>query len=330
MKRKHLLSIVFMILTLAISTLACGSEVAESPQETSEPDTETQIVPDEDVVADETEEDISAEAETQTEPTSIYVLSAVDPDTPGFFYSPVDGSHLVTVEVVLENHEPEPMNVNPLNFSLVDDQGLVHTIELGASDAHDQVATLDLYTGERVRGWVSFTIEDGTTPVNLKYDLGFLSDETILVNIPQEFSEPEWSLHGISLEHPNIGDISEVSGMSLTSLALVDPSPAGSLYSEEVGKHLVSIEILIRNESLPEPHTVNPLNAYLVDTLGFVYAVELGSSDLGQIDTVDISAGEGVKGFVTFEIPDGREPVYVHYQTDFWGDEPPLTVGLTE
>jgi hypothetical protein len=134
----------------------------------------------------------------------------------------------------------------------------------------------------------------------------------------------------ISLEYPNLGNVSQGDGISLSALSVVDPSPCSIIHYVSAGSHLVSVEILIRNESASEPHGVNALNAYLVDTLGFVYAVELGASELGQIDTIDIAEGEAAKGFVTFEIPDGREPLCIHYLADLWGDELPLTVGLAE
>jgi hypothetical protein len=68
----------------------------------------------------------------------------------------------------------------------------------------------------------------------------------------------------------------------------------------------------------------------MIDNLGFVYDAELGSSDLGQIDVLDLSSGEAAKGYVTFEIPDCRSPLYIRYVTDFWGFEEPLVAGLNQ
>lgn len=322
-----------VVLMLLISILACGSETANNPPN-SEPGEQVEQA-DEVAVVDEEgtseDDDVTIEADPpQDEPVQIYILSITDPDTPSIFYTAVDGSHLVSVELVVENLGQEPVDVNPLNFSLVDELGLVYSSELGASDNHDQIATLNLYQGERVHGWVSFSVEDGMIPAKIKFELDFWSDDVLEADLTTLSSDLEWAIAEIQLENPNLGDTSSGSDLSLSALAVVDPSPASDFHSVAEGFHLVSVEILVRNESSVDVHGVNALNSYLIDTLGFVYEVELGASDLGQIDTVDIAQGEAVKGYVTFEIPDGRIPLGVHYLVDFWGDDPPLTVGLAE
>ena len=327
MMEKRFIAMVLVAILLIVSIIACGSTPEEQP---SAPDIE-----DSEIVADETEpseeqlptEPPSPEASEEVE-ISFYGISVVDPDEPGMFYSAEEGKHLVSIEVAIENNSGEAISVNPLNTTLIDNQGLAYMLDLGSSENHDQIDTLDLFPGERIRGWISFKIEDGSSPSKIKYELDMWTGEVVEADLTQTIAMPEWSLFTPVLQFPGLGETSSVAGYSLSALSVVDPSQPGILYTPEEGLRLISIEIMVRNESGAESLSVNPLYAYLVDNIGFIYAVELGSSDLGQIDTLDLAAGEAAKGYVTFEVPQGNSALYVRYVTDFWGDADPLVVGL--
>jgi hypothetical protein len=252
----------------------------------------------------------------------------VDPDEPGLFYSPEEGKHIISIEIVIDNGSDESASINPLNATLIDSQGLAYMAELAASDTYDQIETLDLYPGERIHGWISFAVEDGSTPAKLKYELDMWTGEMLEVDLAEIGSPPEWEELSVALAIPKLGETHTVSDYSLTALEVVDPSEPGLLYTPVAGLRLISVEIQIKNETGSDPLSVNPLYAYLVDNHGFVYGAELGSSELGQIDVLDLAAGEAAKGYVTFEIPEDRMPFYLRYVTDFWGFEEPLTVGL--
>jgi len=319
---------IVLVSTLLISfIIACGSTPEVQP---SSPEIEdSEITVDE---AQPSEEQLPMETIVPESDEGIGIsffgLNVVDPDEPGMFYSAEEGKHLVSVEVVIENYSGESISVNPLHTTLIDSQGLAYMPELGASETHDQINTLDLFPGERISGWISFKIEDGSPPSKIKYEVDMWTGEVVEADLSQISAMPEWTLFTLAVQLPSLGEASSVAGYSLSALSVVDPSQPGVLYTPEEGLRLISIEIIVRNESGAESLSVNPLYAYLVDNYGFVYAVELGSSDLGQIDTLDLAVGEAAKGYVTFEVPERHSALYIRYVTDYWGDADPLTVGL--
>jgi len=107
-------------------------------------------------------------------------ISVQDPATPGMFYQPQPGSRLVAVEVIVSNAGSETVSVNPLYTSLVDVDGFVYEAELAARDG--QIDTLDLAPGERVRGWVAFTIPENAQPAGIRY-APLLSDNILQVGL---------------------------------------------------------------------------------------------------------------------------------------------------
>ena len=99
---------------------------------------------------------------------SISATNVEDPAAPSIIYEPKQGQKLVAVEVVLGNNSGvEPLSVNPLNSYLVDSNGFVYGAELGGRD--DQIAVMDLNVGEKIKGWISYTIPEGAVPASVKY-----------------------------------------------------------------------------------------------------------------------------------------------------------------
>jgi hypothetical protein len=326
MKRHHRLLPFLGIVALTAAQLACGSSEPTAPPPTAEPgeiSTPVEGPPTEALP-------VATEEPPQPSGPAIYALAIVDPSPPGMFYTVQPGTRLVSVELVFDNQSPDAISVNPLYATLVDDQGLVHTAELAASDDYPQIATVSLYPGERIRGWVSFAVEDGSSPARIKYELDMFTGELVEAPIGPTLSEPELAPFAPVISAPRLGDVSTVAGYSLSADEVVDPAPPSSFFSPDTGYHLVSVRIFLRNESATDPLSVNPLYCFLVDNHGFVYAAELGSSDLGQIDTVDIATGEAARGYVSFQVPDDRTPLYVRYSTDFWEAGEPLVAGLVQ
>jgi hypothetical protein len=115
---------------------------------------------------------------------SLSATAVEDPSTPGMFYEPVDGYKLVAVEIVIGNVSiDEALSVNPLSTVLVDDRGFVYDVELGARD--EQIATLDLGKGEKVKGWVAFTIPENAVPASIKFVVNMFSDEIVQVGLTE-------------------------------------------------------------------------------------------------------------------------------------------------
>jgi len=64
---------------------------------------------------------------------------------------------------------------------------------------------------------------------------------------------------------------------------------------------------------LAEKFSPNVLSIYLVDAEGYVYQAELGARE-GQLDLVELGAGEKTKGWAAYSIPEGAVPAYVVFR----------------
>ncbi|WP_306365252.1 DUF4352 domain-containing protein [Nocardia sp. CC227C] len=65
-----------------------------------------------------------------------------------------DGSPATAVTVMVTNTSPDKaLDVNPLNFSITDAEGMKHTVDLGS--AADQLAVTELQPGESVQGVIA-------------------------------------------------------------------------------------------------------------------------------------------------------------------------------
>jgi hypothetical protein len=113
-----------------------------------------------------------------------YSLSATtveDPTTPGMLYKAKEGYKLVAVEIVVGNVSGETLSVNPLYATLVDSNGFVYQAELAGRDG--QLATIDLNTGEKAKGWVAFEVPENATLASIKYLVEMFSNKFLQVGV---------------------------------------------------------------------------------------------------------------------------------------------------
>lgn len=113
---------------------------------------------------------------------SLSPTSVEDPATPGMIYSPRQGYKLVAVEIILGNVSgTKTLSVNPLYAFLVDTNGFVYSAELGGRNG--QIDTADLSTGEKAKGWVSFTIPNDAIPAYIKYQTEIFSGNYLIAGL---------------------------------------------------------------------------------------------------------------------------------------------------
>lgn len=240
-----------------------------------------------------------------------------DPATPGMLYQAEAGKRLVAVEIIVGNVSGDSISVNPLNATLLDSEGFTYQPELAAYDG-GQIATIGLSSaGEKVRGWIAFQVPENAELASIKYSVESFGNKFLqasLVQPPDDYS-PDIQRLSITPTNalPKLGDLVEQFGYSLSAVTVEDPTKPGMLYKSKQGYKLVAVEIVLGNVS-GDTLSVNPLNAVLVDTEGYVYTTELASRD-GQIDTIDLSTGEKVKGWIAFEIPENAVPASIKYNT---------------
>jgi hypothetical protein len=105
-----------------------------------------------------------------------------DPAKPGILYSAQKGFRLVAVEITLTNVSgSKTLSANPLYAYLVDSKGFIYGAELGGRDG--QINSLDLSTGEKTKGWVSFMIPDDATPSYIKYQTDVFSTNYLIAGV---------------------------------------------------------------------------------------------------------------------------------------------------
>jgi hypothetical protein len=248
---------------------------------------------------------------------SFAAVAVTDPAPTGRFYEEVEGSRLVAVEVIVGNVSGETFSSNPLNATLLDSDGFSYLPELGAGQ--DQLQLIEVQPGERVRGWIPFVIPNESSPASIKYEFsGFptveLKSELLTANGEMMATDevPLTAGEMLTQEFAGLGDLVEQDGYSLVAEVLEDPTTPGSLYEPAEGRKLVAVQIVVGNEDA-QPFTVNPLSAYLIDAGGYVYTAELGGR-AEQLELVDLGPGERVRGWVSFEIPEGSLPARIKYQ----------------
>ena len=327
---------ILALMMLIIASLACGSST-ETPTEGPKVSTATSNVAEAEPLSDSDTSEAPTESDAPTntqepEPTNTpvpelylgdavekygYALTGVsvqDPATPGMFYTPEDGTKLVAIEVIIRNISGDMLGVNPLYATLVDSEGFTYQTELGG--AEEQIPTLDLNHGERVRGLIAFQVPENAVPASIKYSFEIFGSKVLKASLvpPPDGHEPisETPVDESTEPLPKLGDVVEQFGYSITAVTVEDPTTPGMFYDPKQGYKLVAPEIIISNVS-GDALSVNPLYSYLIDSEGFVYAVELGGRD-GQIDTTDLNAGEKVKGWVAFSIPKEATPTAIKYQ----------------
>lgn len=104
---------------------------------------------------------------------SLSATSVEDPAKPGSIYKQKNGYKLIAVEIIFGNVSGDTVAANPLDAFLVDNNGFVYSAELGGRDGQLVVAKLN--PGEKVKGWVSFTIPNDAAPASIKYGINALT-----------------------------------------------------------------------------------------------------------------------------------------------------------
>ena len=121
-------------------------------------------------------------------PSSDYSLSVVgveDPATPRPRHEPKEGTKALAVEVILGNVSGDTHRVNPLNGTLVDQDGFSYYPELAAREG-GYIDGIDLAPGEKVRGWIPFEVPVGTVASYIKYQFSGYPDITLIASVDSE------------------------------------------------------------------------------------------------------------------------------------------------
>ena len=123
------------------------------------------------------EEEEAVEEEVEEEPEVALTAEARE-FTPSILH---DGGAYTTVFVTVENNSAEDVDVNPLYFSVVADDGTKKDTTGGLGMDENQIDTLTLSPGQRAEGTV--TVEGDITPASVEFDGPFGLGDTYTADI---------------------------------------------------------------------------------------------------------------------------------------------------
>ena len=138
---------------------------------------------------------------------------------------------------------------------------------------------------------------------------------------PVEHSEPGSN---------RLGEWAEGSGLAMVARAIEDPAvPDTERYQPKPGTRLVAVHFELG--SLSGTHHGTPHAAKMIDDRGVKYEAVYGAmAEHPEIESIAVSMGERVSGWMAYELPEGAVPMFLEYKPDVWGRNIELRVSLTK
>jgi hypothetical protein len=82
---------------------------------------------------------------------------------------PEPGVRYVAAEIVIENQSDQPLDFTASDVRLRDEQGVEYTANSAVIGEEPKLVSQNLPDGERTRGWVWFTVPEGTAITELRF-----------------------------------------------------------------------------------------------------------------------------------------------------------------
>ena len=135
---------------------------------------------------------------------------------------------------------------------------------------------------------------------------------------------------GQEQESTTLGQWVEGSGLAMVAHTVEDPAvPNPEYYEPKEGSRLVAVEFELG--CLADSHIVQAQETRLIDDLGRKHEAIYGAmADHRAISSGAIAMGERVRGWLAYELPDGRVPQSLEYAPTVWGRNIRLEVSLVE
>ncbi len=237
---------------------------------------------------------------------SIYVVNELRDPAPAGIFEPDPGNRLVAIDVTqIATAAEDPFN--PLYFAVQDRDAFVYTSGFVDVALEPSLASGDLTEGQMVRGWVAFEVPTTAviesilaqgSPLGRQQEIANVTASTALaVRSSREFTPPTGS--------PNLSETSQNGGSRYTINEVRDPAPIGFLGIGE-GNRLIAIDVTQEGTSQLDPF--NPLYFALQDAAGYIYFPGFTDSALApSLSSGDLGAGQKVRGWVAFEVPENAE-----------------------
>ena len=254
---------------------------------------------------------------------SSYTLNAVMDPAPAGIFGVDAGKRLVALDITQVGTSDDGDPYNGLYFEIQDSDGYVYSPGGASADVGPSFGSGELSAGQIVRGWVVFELPESARLVSVlaqpevfgpRISIADFADDQVGNLVSQ-------SLPPVPLPPSSpvaIGTTVESGGSSYTLNAMMDPAPAG-IFGVDAGKRLVVLDITqVGTSDDGDPY--NSLYFEVQDSDGYVYSPGGASADVEpSFGSGELSAGQIVRGWVVFELPESARLVSVLAQPEVFG-----------
>ena len=254
---------------------------------------------------------------------SSYTLNEVKDPAPAGVFGVDAGKRLVALDITQVGISDDGDPYNPLYFAVQDTDGYVYVPGFADADVEPSFGSGELAAGQIVRGWVVFELPESARLVSVLADPEVFGAKITIADLAQDQGGNTVSHTPPPVPSPpsspvEIGTTVEAGGSSYTLNEVKDPAPAG-VFGVDAGKRLVALDITqvgISDDGDP----YNPLYFAVQDTDGYVYVPGFADADVEpSFGSGELAAGQIVRGWVVFELPESARLVSVLADPEVFG-----------
>ena len=254
---------------------------------------------------------------------SSYTLNEVKDPAPAGVFGVDAGKRLVALDITQVGISDDGDPYNPLYFAVQDTDGYVYVPGFADADVEPSFGSGELAAGQIVRGWVVFELPESARLVSVLADPEVFGAKITIADLAQDqggniVSHTPPPVPSLPSSPVEIGTTVEAGGSSYTLNEVKDPAPAG-VFGVDAGKRLVALDITqvgISDDGDP----YNPLYFAVQDTDGYVYVPGFADADVEpSFGSGELAAGQIVRGWVVFELPESARLVSVLADPEVFG-----------
>ena len=254
---------------------------------------------------------------------SSYTLNEVrDPAPPGIF-GVDEGKRLIALDITQVGISDDGDDFNALYFAVQDSDGYVYSPGLAGADVEPQFGYGELATGQIVRGWVVFELPESARLMSVMVEADVFGSRITITEFTQGQAGDVASQTLPPVPVPPsspvaIGTTVAAGGSSYTLNEVRDPAPAG-IFGVDEGKRLIALDITQVGTS-DDGDDFNALYFAVQDSDGYVYSPGLADADVEpQFGYGELAAGQIVRGWVVFELPEWARLMSVMVEAEVLG-----------
>ena len=254
---------------------------------------------------------------------SSYTLNEVKDPAPAGIFGVTEGKRLIALDITQVGTSDDGDDFNALYFAVQDSDGYVYGPELAGADVEPQFGSGELATGQIVRGWVVFELPETSRLVSVMVEAEVFGSRITITEFTQDQAGDlaSQTLPPVPLPPSSpvvIGTTVEAGGSSYTLNEVKDPAPAG-IFGVTEGKRLIALDITQVGTS-DDGDDFNALYFAVQDSDGYVYGPELAGADVEpQFGSGELAAGQVVRGWVVFELPETSRLVSLMVEAEVFG-----------